>query len=132
MVFSSITHPFALRSSVSVEELENEPFVTREQGSATRHNAEKEMQNSGVIINTIMELGSNEAVKRAVGAGLGLGMLSRFSLVPEVKAGMLKIITVDGLRITRNFTTIYRKDKELTRAEKRFLEIVRESVPLVG
>ncbi|MEI7554432.1 LysR family transcriptional regulator [Candidatus Chlorohelix sp.] len=127
-VFVATNHPLANRKSITPEELAQQLFVARERGSATRLNAERVLQNLGIKPKISLELGGNEAVKRAVCTGLGVGMLSIFSLTPEIKAGMVKIIPVEGLACYRNFTAIYRRDKELTSAEKRLLEVVRESI----
>lgn len=99
-------------------------LVMREQGSATRRCAERSLREAGLNLAVAMDLGSNEAVKQATVAGLGAGMLSSRSLEAELKAGMVKIVTVPGLRCLRYFHLIHRKDKGLTQAEERFLELI--------
>jgi DNA-binding transcriptional LysR family regulator len=127
-VFVATNHPLASRKSITPEELAQQPFVARERGSATRLNSERALLDLGIKPKIAIELGGNEAVKRAVCSGLGVGMLSVFSLTPEIKAEMVKVIPVEGLVCSRKFAAIYRRDKELTRAEKRLLEVVRESI----
>ena len=66
-------HPVMRRSGLVPEDLDGQEFILREPGSATRATAEQCLEEHGVSVSVVMELGSNEAVKRAVAAGLGPG-----------------------------------------------------------
>jgi DNA-binding transcriptional LysR family regulator len=132
VLFVSANHRLAGRNELDIEAISDLAFITREQGSATRRTAEKALLELGLQPKVAMELGSNEAVKRAVSAGLGIGMLSQASLLPEIKAGMLKILKIEGLKCSRQFSVIYRKDHELALIEKHFLEVVINSLPNIA
>jgi DNA-binding transcriptional LysR family regulator len=122
--FVGANHPLAQRTEIDLEEFRTLElaFVMREEGSATRHCVESKLAELELKIQPVMELGSNEAVKRAVVAGLGMGMLSSCTLLPEHYAKMIKIIPVKGLHCRRYFSYIHRRNRELLNLEKRFLE----------
>ncbi|HEX2912225.1 MAG TPA: LysR family transcriptional regulator [Chloroflexia bacterium] len=127
VLFVSSSHPLALRSrpGITLTELVelDLPFVMREKGSATRRCAEKALLEEGYSPTIAIEVGSNETVKRAVIADLGVGMLSSCTLLAELKAEMVKIVPVVGLRCVRQFSIIHRKDRNLSKVEKKFIEI---------
>ena len=77
-----------------------------------------------------MELGSNEAVKRAVAAGLGLGMISKFGVMPDVAAGAIVVLSVKGWRCERPLTVFYRDDRHLPAAQREFLRFLQDERPL--
>lgn len=77
-----------------------------------------------------MELGSNEAVKRAVAAGLGIGIISHFGVIPDTIAGFIKVLRVKGWECRRPITVVYRQDRHLPSAQRAFLEFLRMEKPL--
>ncbi len=103
-------------------------FVMRETGSATRALAEGCLRTSSCGPGHVIELGSNEAVKRAVEAGLGIGLLSTYAIEAERLAGLLVDLPVAGWACERSFWLIRRRDRALTRAEEAFLTLM----PLTG
>ncbi|MER3405808.1 MAG: LysR family transcriptional regulator, partial [Chloroflexota bacterium] len=115
--------PFA--DPILAEDLQQHGFIFREAGSATRNVAERYLRRLGVDPRVLMELGSNEAVKHAVTAGLGIAVLSRFAIQVEVRVGMLCEVPVQGRDCRRSLSIIYRRDRKLTSCEFAFLEIVR-------
>jgi DNA-binding transcriptional LysR family regulator len=99
-------------------------FVMREAGSATRALAERCLRETSCGPGHVIELGSNEAVKRAVQAGLGIGLLSTHTIEAERLAGLLVDLPVTGWMCERPFWLIRRWDRVLTRAEEAFLALV--------
>jgi len=99
-------------------------FVMREVGSATRALAERCLLATSCGPGHIIELGSNEAVKRAVEAGLGIGLLSTHTITAERLAGLLVDLPVAGWTCSRSFWLIRRRDRVLTRAEVAFMELL--------
>ena len=87
MVIAAPSHPLAQQGEVNMRDLRKYDFIMREPGSATRKTAEDLFSSRRVEPRVTMELGSNEAIKRAVAAGLGLGILSEFAITPDVAAG---------------------------------------------
>jgi DNA-binding transcriptional LysR family regulator len=99
-------------------------FVMREAGSATRALAERCLYATSCGPGHVIELGSNEAVKRAVAAGLGIGLLSTHTIMAERLAGLLVDLSVTGWDCRRSFWLIRRRDRVLTRAEEAFLALL--------
>ena len=74
-----------------------------------------------------MELASVETIKKFVGAGLGISVISRAYAQSEVAAGLVKLIPLEGLKLYRELGLIYRRDRYLSLPAKVFIETVRES-----
>jgi DNA-binding transcriptional LysR family regulator len=125
VVISAPNHPLAQQEKISIRELRKHDFIMREPGSATRKTAEVLLNARNIEPQVTMELGSNEAIKRAVAAGLGLGVLSEFSVTPDVAAGMIKVLQVSRWECHRQLSVFYRDDKYLSAAQSAFLEFLR-------
>ncbi len=104
--------------------LSGRQYVLRERGSATRDLALHCLAEAGCEPAHVIELGSNEAVKRAVEAGLGIGLLSTHAIEAERLAGLLVDLPLEGWQCGRSFWLIRRRDRVLTRAEQAFLAIM--------
>lgn len=130
VIIAAPAHPLLTKGKVSLHDLEGQHFIVREPGSATRAAAEACLKGHRVSIKVVMELGSNEAVKRAVAAGLGLGMVSKFAVIPDTLAGAIRVLAVRGWRCQRPLTVFYRDDKHLPAAQQEFLRFLREERPL--
>ena len=130
VIIASSTHPLARRGRVSLRDVQGQDFILREPGSATRSTAEECLGEHGVSVKVVMELGSNEAVKNATAAGLGLGVVSKFAVIPDVAAGFIRVLPVTGWRCRRPLTVFYRDDKHLPAAHRAFLRFLREERPL--
>jgi DNA-binding transcriptional LysR family regulator len=99
-------------------------FVVRERGSATRDLALRCLRAAGCGPGHVIELGSNEAVKRAVEARLGIGLLSTHAIEAERLAGLLVDLPLRRWECRRSFWLIRLADRSLTRAEQAFLALV--------
>ena len=130
VIIAAPTHPLARLGKLSLGDLEGRDFILREPGSATRSAAEGCLSEHGISVKVVMELGSNEAVKRAVAAGLGLGMLSKFGVVPDTVAGFIQVLDVGGWKCQRPLTVFHRDDKHLPSAQRAFLRFLQEERPL--
>lgn len=130
VVIAAPTHALAAKEKVDIEDLNDQDFILREQGSATRRTAEECLSQYGLSFKVVMDLGSNEAVKRAVAAGLGLGMVSRLAVTPDTVAGFIKVIDVDGWDCRRPLTVFYREDRHLPSAQLAFLNFLRQEKPM--
>ena len=99
-IVAAPTHPLSSRRKVKLQDLEGQDFILREPGSATRKTAEACFAEHGVSVKAVMELGSNEAVKRAVAAELGLGTVSIFGGDPRHRGGSHKSAGGGGLAMS--------------------------------
>ncbi|ADJ64119.1 LysR family transcriptional regulator [Herbaspirillum seropedicae] len=91
VLFAHRSHPFYQRDSVTLAELDQQPMLMREQGSTTRLALEKALQQAGVKVQVVMEIGSREALREAVARGLGLGAVSEAEFVPDERFRMVRI-----------------------------------------
>ncbi|MFN3740773.1 MAG: selenium metabolism-associated LysR family transcriptional regulator, partial [Thermodesulfovibrionales bacterium] len=113
------------KSFISIEDLKSYPFVLREEGSGTRKEMERLLEQKGVAIEGLKiagTFGSTEAVKEAVKAGLGIAAVSRLSVKEELSSGTLKEVRVPGLEMKRKFYIITHKKRTLPPQYKLFFE----------
>jgi DNA-binding transcriptional LysR family regulator len=120
-------HPLAHEESVSVEQLEEEVFILREEGSGTREIMEEELSRKGLVLRKAMELGSTEAIKQAVAAGLGVSIVSKYAITLEVVMGRLCSAHIKDLNLRRQLSTVSHRGRTLPLAATAFLELLRES-----
>lgn len=125
---SSPEHRLARRRRVRVDDVLAEPYVAREEGSATRRVFEGALAAQGKRWQPFLELGSVEAVKHAVAAGLGIAAVSHCAVEWEVRAGRLVVLRVHGIELARKLFVAYRKDVRLSAAASTFLAMVRDAV----
>lgn len=120
-------HPLAGKQKVNLKQLIKERFLQRESGSGTRLVFEQLLKQNGLSIEPYMELGSSEAIKQGVMAGLGLAILSIHSLQLERDAGKLVVLNVDGFPLKRRWFAVHSKSKQLSLTAKTFLDYVLEN-----
>jgi LysR family transcriptional regulator, low CO2-responsive transcriptional regulator len=119
-------HPLAGQATISVEGLAAEPFLVREAGSGTRAAMTRFFAEKGLELRSSMEMSSNEAIKQAVQAGLGLGILSLQTLEMELALKRLAVLNVEGFPIMRHWYVVHRADKRLSPAAQAFKDFVLE------
>lgn len=126
-------HPLAKEKKVALKRLEQEVFLVREPGSGTRIAMERFFAQHDVHITTGMEVGSNEAIKQSVQAGLGLGLLSRDTVEMELALGRLVILHVAEFPIMRYWYVVHRHGKRLSVVAQAFKDyLIKESPALLG
>lgn len=106
--------------------LAGELFVMREMGSGTRRTMERYFDDHGVSVRTGMEMTSNETVKQAVMAGLGLGFLSLHTVGLELSVGRLRVLDVRELPVRRRWNLCARRDRQLSLPAEAFRRFVAE------
>ena len=115
-------HPLADKKNISLQALVNEQFIMRESGCGTYLALDKITGNQGIHFKSSMELGSNEAIKQAVISGLGISMLSLYSLSHELKTGELVILDVEGFPYEDAWHIIYPRGKKLSVVAQAFYD----------
>lgn len=119
----------AARAPAPLREIVRHDFIMREPGSATRRAAEDCFRARGAEPKIAMELGSNEAVKRAVAAGAGLGVVSAFAVAADVAAGFVTVLDPQGWDCSRPLSVFYRDDGRLSPAQRAFLRVIQSTPP---
>jgi len=117
-------HPLATKKKIPLERLQDEVFLVREKGSGTRIAMERFFNERHIRIKTGMEVGSNEAIKQSVQAGLGLGLLSRDTLEQELSLNRLVILDVAEFPILRHWYVVHRKGKRLSPMAQAFKDFL--------
>ncbi|BCL77243.1 LysR family transcriptional regulator [Jeongeupia sp. HS-3] len=112
-------HDWAGRE-IGIAALAGAQWILREQGSGTREVLEAALAPLIGSPKVALELGTSEAVKGAVRAGLGLACLSRRTVATELARGELATLAVPGLDLSRRFYLIRARDKVLTQGAQRF------------
>jgi len=113
-------HPLAREKKIPLARLQEETFLVREPGSGTRIAMERFFNERGMKLKTGMEVGSNEAIKQSVQAGLGLGLLSRDTVEQELSLKRLVILDVAEFPIMRHWYVVHRKGKRLSAVAEAF------------
>jgi DNA-binding transcriptional LysR family regulator len=118
-------HPLAGRQPLAAGDLSGTPFVLREAGSGTRKVMEQVLAERGIAVQVVMELGSTEAVKQAVAAGLGISIVSRFTIQLELAVRRLTVLPLADLTIRRQLTRLQLSERPVSRALAAWLEVAR-------
>jgi DNA-binding transcriptional LysR family regulator len=124
VVMASRDHPLVGKKNISLAELIEQPFIMREPGSGIRDATLRLFAGEGLRPQVRMELGSNEAIKSAVVAGLGVSVLSLHTLALEGPDGPVAILDVEQFPIHRQWYIVHPKGKELSLVARTFLEFV--------
>ncbi|MGD8559074.1 MAG: LysR family transcriptional regulator [Gammaproteobacteria bacterium] len=117
-------HHMANQDNISIEDLQKETFILREVGSGTRTAIEQFFMEKGAKLATTVSMSSNEAIKQAVQAGLGLGIVSIHTLELELELNRVAIIKAEGFPILRHWYIVYRKGKRLSPIATEFRNFV--------
>jgi DNA-binding transcriptional LysR family regulator len=109
-------HPWKDRKEIQLEELGNERMIWRESISGTRLIVENMLREHGVLekIESYMEIGSTQAIKSAVEAGLGISILPRLTVARELEQGFLREVDIYRINMVRNLWLV-RKNKRFNK-----------------
>ncbi len=121
-------HPIHEQKDLTVQDFLDAGLLIRESGSGSRLALEIFAQQKRLSVSPIMELGSNDAVKHGVLAGLGVAVLPKLSILPELKLGQLKAISLDGFPLKRSWCAVYPKGKHPTPSMRAFLEFIQDNL----
>jgi len=124
VVIAAPGHPLAQARNIQLARLNEETFISREVGSGTRMATERFFDEAGTRLTTAMEMSSNEAIKQAVQAGLGLGVVSVHTLEMELALERLVILDVQGFPILRHWYAVHRQGKRFSAVAQAFLNFV--------
>ncbi len=117
-------HALASATAVPLQRLRDETFVVRERQSGTRIAMERFFDQQGLAFKTGMEMTSNSAIKHAVEAGLGLGVVSIHTLTLELEVGSLAVLDVVGFPIRRHWYLVARHGKRLPPVAQAFFDFL--------
>ncbi|GAB6035240.1 LysR substrate-binding domain-containing protein [Galenea microaerophila] len=124
VVVSPPKHRLVKEKSIPLEEIAQERFLMREPGSGVRDATEALFQQHNLELNPYMELGSTEAIKQAVMAGLGISILPQYAVRIEKRYRHLETLDVEGFPIKRTYYIARMNTKAPTPASEAFLDFV--------
>jgi DNA-binding transcriptional LysR family regulator len=124
VVIAATNHPLAKLKRVKFDRLAEESFLSREQGSGTRSAMERIFAQHQIQPRISMEMETNEAVKQAVQAGMGLGILSLHSIELELETKRLAVINVEDFPLMRSWFVAHRSHKRLSGAATAFKDFL--------
>jgi DNA-binding transcriptional LysR family regulator len=102
-------------------------MVVRERGSGSRQALEHALDDAGTSLaafRVVGEMGSTQAIKQAVRAGVGVSLISRRAVLDECQAGWLHCVRVDGLAFGRAFFLVTHRDRSRSPLAQAFLDFV--------
>ena len=123
----SAAHPWHGKKTATLEEVRAEPLIVRERGSGSRQALEKALAEVGLDLSDFMvvgEMGSTQAIKQGVKAGVGISLISKRAVAEECQHGTLHCVKVKDLRFSRAFylvTSTTRSRSPLAEAFRAFL-----------
>lgn len=125
-------HPLSRRKHAPFEVLRDFNFVVREQGSGTRAAMERLFAQHGVELKVAMEMPSNETIKQAVMAGMGMSFLSLRTVRHEMAAGHIGMVDISGMPIVGNWYVTHLRQNRLSPAAKAFKGfLIEQGGPLI-
>lgn len=126
-------HPMAKKRKLSPASLSGERLLLRERGSGTRDHLERYLKAHGVSLLQADEMGSNETLKQAAMAGLGITFLSHHTFAMEEETGRLVRLAVQDTPVMRKWNLVLRSDQSISPAVQALVEFLQqEGAALVG
>jgi len=124
VVIAAPDHPLAKLKRIKLARLAQETFLSREPGSGTRSAMERVFAEHQIQPRISMEMETNEAIKQAVQAGMGLGILSQHSIELELETKRLVVLNVEHFPLRRHWYVAHRSHKRLSGAALAFKEFL--------
>ena len=124
VVVAAPDHPLVGMQPIPLYMLQDQTFVVREKGSGTRTAMQRFFEEHNLSITSSMEMNENEAIKQAVQAGMGLGVVSIHTIELELETKRLVILDVEDFPIMRHWYLVHRKEKRLSPITQAFKDFV--------
>ena len=133
IIIAPTSHP-KCGKAISLADLADEPWLMREVGSGTRMAAEAHFASLNFSPKIAMSLGSNEAIKHAVAAGLGIGVLSKIAVNPHISAehcaeeftAGIAVLDVAHFPCVRHWSVVWHKSQPLSAAARAFIAYLQD------
>lgn len=132
VVIASPSHPFGEGPTVSISQLNGQSFILREKGSGTREYIERQINKLRISINICMEIGSDEAIKRAVMEGLGISIVPIGIAEKEIDDGLLRHYYLREGKLLLEYSMVHHKDKYISGLIQSFMQMATDRFPLLN
>ncbi len=124
VIITPRSHPLAGRHMLRAHDLEGQPLIMHEEGSAPRRAIDDFVQRHGITIKIPMELTSNRAIKRAVEHGIGIALISRKVAKEEIEQKRLIALSLADPAMKRKFFLVHHKGKYMSESLQRLMDMV--------
>ncbi len=124
VLVTAVDHPFTRMKRVPPQALQGEVLITREPLSGTRSTLQKYLQEHQLTLSSVMQMSSNEAIKQAVMAGMGVSLLPLHTIGLELDHGLIAMPAVGGLPVIRHWHIIHNAGKVLSPAADVFRQFI--------
>ncbi len=129
VLIASPDHKFAKRKKVKIEDLHGQDFVLFEKDIPTRKATDRILKDNRVEVKKVAEFDNIETIKRAVEVGFGLAIVPQPSVSAESQSGRLAVIELAEKFWIRPVGVIYRSDRKLSLAARKFIELLEQPTP---
>ena len=129
------SHPWSAVPAVTLEELQGESLIVRERGSGSRDALERALAEVGSDLGQFRiagQMGSTQAIKQAVRAGVGLSLISRRAVLEECSLGLLHCVTLSNLPVARAFHVVTHRTRTRSPLADAFLAFLASEPPAAG
>jgi DNA-binding transcriptional LysR family regulator len=124
VIIAAPDHPLTRHGDIPVERVAREHFIVREPGSGTRFAMQQFFEAHALVCNVGMEMASNETIKQAVMAGMGVSFISRHTIDLEIQTQRLVVLDVKGTPVIRQWHVAHLAKKRLSPTAVAFKEFV--------
>ncbi len=128
-IVASYNHPLSLITDMSIEQLQDQVWITREKGSGTRAFLEHVVRSHALKAKNIVSISSTHGVKEAVIRNMGLSLLSEYAILREVENHHLSVIPIKDEVFLRKFSYIYSSFGRNKKATETFMQLLNETEP---
>ncbi|MFC1906202.1 selenium metabolism-associated LysR family transcriptional regulator, partial [Chloroflexota bacterium] len=121
-------HPFAKKKKITFAEIAGEPIISREESSGTRRSLEKLLLDGGYDAKRFepkLVLSTSQSIVSAVEEGIGIAFVSSLAIKKSLALGLVKQVPIDGVKLSRDFYCVYRKEHIVSRLLEEFISFVR-------
>jgi DNA-binding transcriptional LysR family regulator len=125
VVLARDDHPLARERNIPFERLAQEPFLIREEGSGARRTVMRLFGQHRLAPRIRMELGTNEAIKEAILAGVGITIMSRYTFGLDPESSRYLCLDVEGFPLENHWYLVYPVGRQLSCAARAFLDFAR-------
>ena len=132
VVVVPIDHAWIGRRAVTLADVRSEPLVVRERGSGSREALERALGEAGLDLSGFRvagEMGSTQAIKQAVRAGVGVSLISKRAVEDECRASLLHCVKLKDFRVSRAFYLVTHRDRSRSPLAQAFLAFVEAHAP---
>ncbi|CAH0346039.1 LysR family transcriptional regulator [Bacillus sp. CECT 9360] len=128
-IVSSNNHELACKDEVTIADLQNQAWVTREVGSGTREYLNHVIRSNGLKVKSFLTISSNQGIKETIINGMGLSLLSRSVIERDIQHGNLSIIPLKNQSFNRTLSYVYSPIMQDKKNVKTFISALNKKWP---